>query len=266
METHKIELIPLASLSISPFNVRRTIGDLTDLKNSIKSQGLLQPVIVRPVKDKFEIVVGQRRFVACRELGWTHISAIIKELSDRESLILSLTENVQQETLDPIERAEGVKALIDDLKRDLSPMEAAQRVATLLGKSSSTIYDWLRILETTEAVKALVREKQLPVDTAARIATVPSEKQEEIAKFIVEEKLTPSEAAKVVKIVREKPSQPLREAATKILEEIEEYTITVSFPGSLYSALVEFAQARGLTVQEIIRRAVKKYLGLSTSS
>jgi ParB family chromosome partitioning protein len=262
METPKIELIPLNALSISPFNVRRTIGDLTDLKNSIKSQGLLQPVIVRPVKDKFEIVVGQRRFLACRELGWTHIPAVIRELSDRESLILSLTENVQQETLDPIERAEGVKTLIDDLKRDMPSMEAAQRVAALLGKSERTIYDWLRVLETTEAVKLMVREKQLPIETAARIASVSKEKQAEIAKFIVEEKLSPSEAAKVIKVIKEKPLEPIRKVATEVLQEIEEYSVTVSFPGSLYSALIEFAQTKGLTVQEIIRRAVKKYLGL----
>lgn len=266
METPRVQLIPLNTLTISPFNVRRTVGNLTDLKNSIKSQGLLQPVIVRPVKDKFEIVVGQRRFLACRELGWTHIPAIIKELSDRESLILSLTENIQQETLDPLERAMGVKTLIEDLKRDITPMEAAQKVATLLGKSTSTIYDWLRVLETTEAVKIMVREKQLPIETAARIAAAPKEKQEEIARFIVEEKLTPSEAAKIVKIVKERPSEPIREVATKVLEEIEEYTVTVSFPGSLYSALIELAQAKRLTVQEIIRRAVKKYLGLSNSS
>jgi ParB family chromosome partitioning protein len=260
MEPPKIEFIPLNLLSISPFNVRRNVGDLTDLKNSIKSQGLLQPVIVRSAKDKFEIVIGQRRFLACKELGWTQIPAIIKELTDRESLILSLTENVQQETLDPIERGEGVRVLMDDLKKDMSPMEAVQRVAALLGKSERTIYDWLRILETTESVKLLVRQKQLSVETAARIASVPKEKQEEMAKFIVEEKLSPSEAAKVIKFAKEKPLEPIRTAATKVLEEIEEYTVTVSFPGSLYSALVEFAQARGLTVQEIIRRAVRKYL------
>lgn len=262
MESPKIELIPLNSLSISPFNVRKTIGDLTDLKNSIESQGVLQPVIVRPVEDRFEIVVGQRRFLACKELKWTHIPAIIKKLSDRESLILSLTENVQQETLDPIERAEGVKSLMDDLKGDMSPTEAVQKTTDLLGKSESTIYDWLRILKTTEAVRVMVRKKELPISTAARIATVSRERQEEAARFIVEEKLSPSEAAKVVKFVREKPSQPVRRVATKILAEIEEYSVTVSFPGSLYSLLVGFAQDRKLTVQEVIRRAVRKYVRL----
>jgi len=262
MEIPKVQLVSLNELIVSPFNVRRTVGDLTDLKSSIKSQGLLQPVIVRPVKDKFEIVVGQRRFLACKELGWTHIPAIIKELSDRESLILSLTENVQQETLDPIERAEGIKILINDLKRDMSSMEATQRVAALLGKSERTIYDWLRVLETTEAVKLMVREKKLPIETAAKIASIPKEKQEEIAKFIVEEKLSPSEASKIIKVIRERPFEPMVKVTKEILEEIEEYSVTVSFPGSLYSALIEFAQARRLTVQEIIRRAVKKYLGL----
>jgi len=262
MEVPKIELIPLDSLVISPFNVRKTVGDLTDLKSSIKSQGLLQPVIVRPVDGRFEIVVGQRRFLACKELGWTHIPAIVRELTDREALILSLMENIQQETLDPVERAEAVKALIEDLKKDMSSMEAVQRVAGILGKSSRTIYDWLRILETTEAVRVMVRKKELPIEVAAKIAAVPEHKQEEIAKFIVEEKLSPSEASKIIKVVRQKPLEPVTKVAKKVLEEIEEYSVTVSFPGTLYSALIEFAQARRLTVQEVIRRAVKKYLGM----
>ncbi|MEM1552238.1 MAG: ParB/RepB/Spo0J family partition protein [Candidatus Bathyarchaeia archaeon] len=262
MEAPKVQLVPIDALTISSFNVRKTIGNLDDLKNSIRSQGLLQPVIVRPVKEKLEIVVGQRRFLACKELGWTHIPAIVKELSDRESMILSLTENIQQETLDPIERAEGVKTLIEDLKKEMPPMEAVQKVATILGKSERTIYEWLRILETTETVKIMVKEKKLPVETAAKIASIPKEKQEEIAKFIVEEKISPSEAAKIIKVIRERPFEHAVKVAQEVLQEIEEYTVTVSFPGSLYSALIEFAQAKKLTVQEVIRRAVKKYLGL----
>ena len=256
----KVELIPIDRLSISLLNVRKSIGDLTDLKSSIKSQGLLQPIIVRPKNKGYEVVVGQRRFLACKELGWKEIPAIVRDLSDREALIFSLTENIQQDTLDPIERAEGVQALINDLKKDFSPIEAVEKAAKLLGKNPSTIYDWLRILGTTEAVKAMVRRKELPVRVAAKIATVPKEKQEELAKYIVEEKVTSSQAAKIIKSVRVKPSEPIRKVVAEVLEETEEYTVTVSFPGTIYTALVDFAKTKKITVQEVIRRAVKQYL------
>jgi len=69
----KIELLPLNDLSVSPLNVRKHVGDLTDLQNSIASMGLLQPIIVRPSKGKLEVVVGQRRFLACKGLGWKKV-------------------------------------------------------------------------------------------------------------------------------------------------------------------------------------------------
>jgi len=261
-----IESLPLNTLTVSPLNVRKHVGDLTDLQNSIDSMGLLQPIIVRPSKGKFEVVVGQRRFLACRGLGWTTISAVKRDMTDREALVLSLTENVQTDSIDPIDRAEGAKRLIEDLERDMPRIESVEWVAKHLGKSSRTIYDWLRLLETTEGVRAMIREKKIDTRIGARLASLPQKAQEEVAEIIHEEYLPRPSAERVIERVgeklREQPELKPREVIREAIEEAEEYSVTVSLPGSLYKALSEFAQDKRLTIQEILRRAVKKYLNL----
>jgi len=258
----RIEATPLKELTISPFNVRKHVGDLTDLQKSIESMGLLQPIIVRSVKGRLEVVVGQRRFLACKALGWGTIPAVKQELTDRDALILSLTENVQMDSIDPIDRAEGTKKLVEDMEREMSRLKAIDEAAKILGKDSTTIYEWLRLLETTEAVKRMVQEKKIETKIGARLASVPEALQEEVAKTIYEERLPRPLAIKAIEYVRERPELPTREAVKTFLKETEEYSVTISFPGSLYNALVELAHAKKLTIQEIIRKAVRKYLRL----
>lgn len=262
----RIESIPLEELVVSSFNVRKSVGDLTDLQRSIQSLGLLQPIIVRSVKGRLEVVVGQRRFLACKSLGWKTIPAIKRKMTDREALVLSLTENVQMDSIDPMDRAEGTKRLITDLEAEMSRMQAVEWAAKQLGKSSSSVYDWLRLLETSEGVRAMIRERKIDTTVGARLASLPRRAQEEVAEIIHEEYLPRPRAVKVIKQVREKmreqPTLKPREIVEAAIEDIEEYSVSVSFHGRLYKALSEFAQTRKLTIQEVIRRAVKKYLNL----
>lgn len=265
-ERFQIESVPLDELVVSPFNVRKSVGDLTDLQSSIMSMGLLQPIIVREVKSKLEVVVGQRRFLACKGLGWKIIPAVKREMTDREALVLSLTENVQIDSIDPIDRAEGTKQLINDLEAEMTRMQAVEWVGKRVGKSSSTVYDWLRLLETSEGVKAMIREKKIDTTVGARLASLPKEAQEEVAGIIHEEYLPRPRAVKVIERVREKmreePTFSPREIVEATIADIEEYSVSVSLSGDLYRALSKFAQAKKLTIQEVIRRAVRKYLNL----
>ena len=262
----QIGSVPLEELVVSPFNVRKSVGDLTDLQKSIQSMGLLQPIIVRSVEGKLEVVVGQRRFLACKNLGWNTIPAVKREMTDRQALVLSLTENVQIDSIDPIDRAEGTKQLVTDLEMEMPRMEAVEWVAKQLGKSSSTVYDWLRLLETSEGVKKMIREKKIDTRVGARLASLPKQAQEEVAEIIHEEYLPQPRAMKVIEQIREKlteePALRPKEAIKEAIHEVEEYSVNVSFPGLLYKALSNFAQEKKLTIQEVIRRAVRKYLNL----
>ncbi|MCJ7505133.1 ParB/RepB/Spo0J family partition protein [Candidatus Bathyarchaeota archaeon] len=259
----QIESLPIKGLRVSPLNVRKRVGDLADLQASIKSMGLLQPIIVREAKGNgFEVVVGQRRFLACKALGWDSIPAVKRELTDREALILSLSENVQVDSLDPIERARGIEELVRDFEREMPHTKALEEASKVVGKEARTVHDWLRLLMTTEAVQRMVQEKKIGIETGARLASLPKERQKDVAEVIYEERLPESQAVKAIEFASRRPELRSRQAIKTFLRETEEYSVTISLPGSLYQALSQLAQAKKLTIQEIIRRAVRKYLRL----
>jgi len=262
--------VSVRSLVVSPLNVRKRVGDITDLQKSIQSIGLLQPIVVREVKGKYEVVLGQRRFLACKALNWEKIPAVKRPMTDREALILSLTENVQIDTLDPIDRAEGTKRLVDEFAKDMPRQRALTQVAKLVGKAEETLYDWLRLLETTEAVKMMIRERRIDTETGARLASLPKGAQREVAEVLEEESVPQQRAAKVIaqvgKALEKEPGLRPKEAVKEAITETEEYSINVSFSGAVYGALVKIAKKQKVTVAETIRKAVRKYLSEAEKS
>jgi ParB family chromosome partitioning protein len=262
--THpKTQEIPIAQLMISPFNTRRQIGDVSDLAASIRSIGLLQPIVVRPAPDDghYEVVAGSRRMKACQSLGWETITAVVRSLTDRQALLLSLSENIQQQTLDPIERAEGVQRLVDDFAQEMPRTEAMEVVARQMGKNKATIYQWLALLRTTEAVRRMVRERKVVPKLAARLSSLPEEKQEPVARAVAEEDLTRTDALRVVRLVEEQPSVSPQQAVARVRQEaLEEVSVTVSFPGNLYRAVADKAKEEHCSIQEVVRRASKAYV------
>ena len=262
MDLPKIIEIATDLLTVSPFNVRRQVGDVSNLAESIQAIGLLQPIVVRQIHDGgYEVVAGARRLEACRTLGWKRIPAVVRPLTNREALILSLSENIQQETLDPIERAEGVQRLVDDLTKEMPRSQAGEIAARQVGKRASTIYEWLTLLRTTEAVRQMVRERRVETTVATRLAALPPEQQEPLARVVAEENLPRADALRAVRFAQEHPSVPPQQAVAAFRREaLEEYSVTVSIPGQLYFALAERAKGDRCTIQELIRRAVQVYV------
>lgn len=252
-------------LTKCPYNVRRNLGDVSNLAASIDAVDVLQPLLVRPSSDgrHYEVVAGSRRWKACELLGRRTVPVVIRELTDRQALTISLTENVQQQTLDPIERAEGVKRLLDYYVQEMPRSEALERVGKEIGKTPSALYEWLALLRTTEAVRQMVRERQVAPKVAARMATLPEERQETVARAVVTESLTRDDALRVVKIAQEQPTRPVEQVVAAVRDRIlEEVSINVSFPGGLYSALARKTQEeRTGSIQETIRRACRAFTG-----
>lgn len=152
--------IQVARIRPNPFQPRKNFNsaELKELQESLKASGLLQPITVRPkpgVSEEYELIAGERRFRAASELGWKTISAIVRELTDRELLGLALIENLQRADLNPIEEAEGYGRLISDFGH------TQQTVASMVGRDRSTIANMLRILQLPISVQALVRNGAL---------------------------------------------------------------------------------------------------------
>ena len=150
--------LPLASIRPNPRQPRKRFAEesLKELADSIREKGLLQPLLVRPQGDGYELVAGERRYRAALMAGLQEVPAVVKDLTDREALELALVENLQREDLSPVEEARGYQAL---LEMGLTQEEVARRV----GKARSTVANALRLLQLPpEALEALLQPSPLP--------------------------------------------------------------------------------------------------------
>jgi ParB family chromosome partitioning protein len=166
---------------------RRFEGEAaTGLAESIKAQGLLQPVVVRPrLEGGFELIAGERRWRAAREAGLATVPALVREADDRDSLLLALVENVAREDLSPVEEARGYAVLIDEF--GLSLGDVAERV----GKSKPTVSNRIRLLELPEDVLAMIARRELSEGHARAVLAVPDhDERRKLAKRIVREGLS----------------------------------------------------------------------------
>ncbi|HKY96789.1 MAG TPA: ParB/RepB/Spo0J family partition protein [Gemmatimonadaceae bacterium] len=165
--------IPVSDIKSNPFQPRKTFKqeELAELQESLKSNGLLQPVTVResPAGKGFELIAGERRLRAATALGWKTIPAVVKEFTDQEILTLALVENLQRSDLNPIEEAEGYEKLIKEFGH------TQQSVATMVGKDRSTVANVLRILQLPQTVRKQVEEGKLTAGQARPLLALESE-------------------------------------------------------------------------------------------
>ncbi len=182
--------IPVSKIRRNPFQPRKDFDEteLRELSESMQVSGLLQPITVRPhlhtpppetsskirnrgeIIEDYELIAGERRLRAATGLGWTTISAIVKEVDDRKLLALALIENLQRSNLNPIEEAEGYERLISEFGH------TQQSLATMVAKDRSTIANLLRILHLPAAVKQMLREGSLTVGQARPLLGLNDEK------------------------------------------------------------------------------------------
>ena len=163
--------LAVASIRANPFQPRREFKpeELAELEASLKTNGLLQPVTVRPVAKepgRYELVAGERRLRAAMRLGWTEIPALVREFDDRAMLTLALVENLQRADLNPIDEAAGVRRLLDEFGL------TQQQVADALGKDRSTIANLIRVLALPAGVQALIGSGELSLGHARALLTV----------------------------------------------------------------------------------------------
>ncbi|MFW6084174.1 MAG: ParB/RepB/Spo0J family partition protein [Gemmatimonadota bacterium] len=168
--------VPLERLRANRFQPRRDFDDdaIAELTASIRENGLLQPLVVRRIESGYELVAGERRLRAIRELGWERAPAVLRDLSDEAMLVLALVENLQRENLNPIEEASAFQQLIDGF--GFTQMQVAER----LGRDRSTVSNTLRLLALPSAVRELVESGTLSAGHARAVLSLDS-KSEQVA-------------------------------------------------------------------------------------
>ena len=193
--------LQISDLVPNKYQPRRIFDEssLVDLTNSIKERGVIQPIIVRKSNDdeeKFEIIAGERRWLAAQRAGLHNVPVIITEADDLKSLEFAIVENVQRHDLNPLEEAQGYKRLIDDFKYD------QDKVAKFIGKSRSYISNSLRLLSLPREVIALIENQKLTSGHAKIL--VGLENASFVANKIIEKKLSVRQAESFVKIFKKK--------------------------------------------------------------
>lgn len=164
--------LPLTAIATNPFQPRRSFNpeELAELESSLQASGLLQPVAVRQVgADRYQLISGERRLRAATRLGWTSIPAVVKELSDRDMLVLALVENLQRADLNPLDEALGLQRLVSEFGL------SQQQVADAIGKDRSTVANLLRILSLPEGVRKLVSEGAISLGHARALLALPND-------------------------------------------------------------------------------------------
>jgi ParB family chromosome partitioning protein len=169
---------------------------LAQLSDSIKTQGVVQPILVRQVNDeKYEIIAGERRWRAARMAGLTEIPALVREIPDEAALAISLIENIQRENLNPLEEAHGVQRLIDEFGM------THQAAAEAVGRSRSAVSNLLRLLNLTPPVQDMLMENRIDMGHARALLPLDAGKQTEAAHMIAEKGLSVREAEKLAQKV-----------------------------------------------------------------
>jgi ParB family transcriptional regulator, chromosome partitioning protein len=215
------ELRTLAVTDLTPGKYQpRTRMDqaaLSELADSIKTRGIVQPILVRETTTgKFEIIAGERRWRAAQIAGLTQVPALVRDIADDAALGIGLIENIQREDLNAMEEAAGLKRLIDEFK--LTQEDAAKAV----GRSRSAVSNLLRLLELAKPVQDMVIEQKLDMGHARALLPLGKAKQVELAHQIVHKNLSARDAERLAKSagapIKAKPSALSNNADVRRLE------------------------------------------------
>lgn len=192
------ELTELAIGSLKPgvYQPRKDMAPdaLEELAASIQSQGIIQPIVVRPLsQDHYEIIAGERRWRAARQAGLKQVPCLVKKVEDRAAIAMALIENIQREDLNVIEEAQALERLQNEFEL------THQKVAEVIGKSRTTVSNLLRLNQLAAPVKELVVTKQLEMGHARALLALEGEQQVEAANTAARKQLTVRQTEQLVK-------------------------------------------------------------------
>ena len=179
--------LPVEFIRPGKYQPRQHFEDsaLDDLAASIRSQGLLQPLVVRPIgTNQYELIAGERRWRASQRAGLANVPVVIREVDDEATIAMALIENLQREDLNPLESALGMRRLIDEF--DMTH----EQVARVVGMNRATVSNSLRLLNLAAAVQEMLAAGDLEMGHARTLLSLPIERQAEVARTVVNDGLS----------------------------------------------------------------------------
>ncbi|MCC6741344.1 MAG: ParB/RepB/Spo0J family partition protein [Planctomycetia bacterium] len=194
--------IPVKQIRPNPFQPRKVWdgAEIEELASSIREQGLIQPIVLRKVGESYQIVAGERRFRALQQLGKDSVPAVIREMDDRGMLEVALVENLQRKDLNPIEKAQAFKALIERFRL------THEAVSARLGLDRSTVTNFLRLLDLPELIREAVSRGTISMGHARSLVALSSPAEQLVlAKKIEREGMSVRKLEKLVQNIKAPP-------------------------------------------------------------
>ena len=207
--------LPVKQLRAGRYQPRTRMdeGALTELADSIRTQGVMQPILVRPLPDakgQYEIIAGERRFRAAQLAGLKEVPVLVREVADENAAIMALIENIQREDLNPLEEAQGVKRLLDEF--GLTHEQAAQAI----GRSRSATSNLLRLLNLCDPVQTMLLAGDIDMGHARTLLSLDAARQILVANEVIAKRLSVREAEKLVaRTLRENEGEAPRTGRAK---------------------------------------------------
>ncbi len=249
-EARAAESVPVAEVRPNPYQPRRNFdrNALDELKASIQEHGVLQPIVVRRSAGGYEVVAGERRLRACRELGFDRVPAVVRAVDDVGMQTLALVENIQREDLNPLEKARGLKAMMEAMGL------TQEAVASRVGKDRATIANLVRLLELPEDVRAMIEDGRLSAGQAKAILQVQGDaRRQQLAALAVAREWSVREIERQARLVSGQGKRSPKAEKDPFVADIEErlrralsakVTVAPRRRGGVIS--IEYADAAGL--------------------
>ena len=206
VDSRELQHLPLDLIQRGKYQPRRDMDPqaLEELANSIKAQGVMQPIVVRPIgAGRFEIIAGERRWRASQQAGLEKIPAMVREVPDEAAIAMALIENIQREDLNPVEEAVALQRLQQEFEL------TQQQVADAVGKSRATVTNLLRLIALPEEIKTMLSHGDLEMGHARALLGLPLEQQVEGARHVVARGLTVRQTEALVRQWLNSKSQPV---------------------------------------------------------
>ena len=246
--TDALRTLNVAQLQPGKYQPRSYMDDaaLQTLADSIKSQGIMQPILVRPINsasaaDKYEIIAGERRWRASQIAGIDTVPVLVREIADESALAMALIENIQRENLNPLEEAQGVRRLIDEFAM------THEKAAEAVGRSRAAVSNLLRLLTLTYAVQELLMQNKLDMGHARALIGLDAAQQIMMANRIVSQNLSVREVENLVKKIGEETNRK----SHKITPNRDVLTLQNSLSEKIGAVVSISAKANGAGVLKI---------------
>jgi ParB family chromosome partitioning protein len=218
-----IQYISIAQLKISPYQPRKQFNEvaLKELADSIREQGILQPIVAREKGKYYEIIAGERRWRAAKMVGFTSIPVITQDIDDATALAFALIENIQRQDLTPLEEAEAMQRLLVEFSM------THEAVAKKVGRSRTAVTNILRLLKLSNPVKDYLSSGKIEQGHARALLSLSDQEQESLVVEVIEKKLSVRQTEQLIqrikkRILKPAPDQNIYDKDHKVLDELKD--------------------------------------------